>query len=361
MADDERRLQLGSVRLVRNPVLFRAAFAKYDDYSENGWSDAKHERIGKMGVITELRENGIVIVEFDDGQQYEFPDEAIGAQLTRWETIDNRRHFAFGELRSLVERMNDEEDVDAFDLLALDPESPPNPFISNHMRACVCFVVQLFVPIAVGVSLLYRIIIPEGHTGPPAWGNLCDIKESWTGERLTVKLINKFVASVLALYTYQFLNTRVYLWKMKPTYRLLKKNLSFAVMRRPVWSAIGVITNAVALAMCGVVSVIVIYSSETPIDTVLNSVALYFIVDIDDLLVDKYDFNRLKSAMTRILEASRADKDMAIATELPTKFRWLLMSVSKLLLVVKFLVLLSPVYIVTCKGLGFEPSNRVNV
>ncbi len=361
MAEEERRLTIGRVRLVENPVLFRAAFAKYDDYSLVGWSEAKHDRRGKTGDITKLSENDTVEVEFDDGERYEFPDEAIGTQLTRWQTIDTRRHFAFRELRSLVERMNNEEDVDAFDLLALDPWPADNPLVGNHMRACVCAIVQLLVPMAMGASLLYRIVLPEEHTGPPAWKNLCDVRESWTGDRLTVKLINKFVASMLALYTYQFLNTRVYLWKMKPTYRLLKKNLSFAVMVRPVWSAIGVITNAVALMACGLVSIIVIYSSETPIDTVLNSLALYFIVDIDDLLVDKYDYDRLKSAMTRILEASRADRDMQIATELPNKFRWLLMSVSKLLIVVKLVVLLSPVYIVTCKGLGFEPSTRLKM
>lgn len=62
-----------------------------------------------------------------------------------------------------------------------------------------------------------------------------------------------------------------------------------AVMSKPIWSAGGIITNAFPRALCRFASIIVCFHAESPTGTVLNAHTLFFIVDIDDLLVHKYN------------------------------------------------------------------------
>lgn len=263
--DGSSRLEVGNVRLLQNPIDFRAAFARFDDFSLNGWSEQKHQRIGAVGAITQLHPTDrTCTIHFDDGVEERYPYEAVANQLTRWKSGNIRRHRAVELLRAMVGRLNNEQDVDAFDMLALDPHAPHRPFAGNATRAAICAVIQICVPIALGASITYRILFPDEYEGTqPLWRNFCDLREAWRGQRLLLKLINKFVASTLLLYTYNFLETRTYHWKHKPTYQLLKDNHAFAVMEKPVWSAVGVITNGLALALCGFVNIIVIFFSDS--------------------------------------------------------------------------------------------------
>ena len=40
-------------------------------------------------------------------------------------------------------------------------------------------------------------------------------------------------------------------------------------------------------------SFVVIYVSESAFDVVLNAVALFFVVEMDDLMIDDYDYTRV--------------------------------------------------------------------
>jgi len=104
-------LEVGRVRLEENAERFRQAFQRFDQYTLNGWTQSKEARRGEEGVIIAFHENRTVAVEFDDGNELYFPEEAVAIQLKRWETVDERRHNAITELRGFVENMEDEQGI----------------------------------------------------------------------------------------------------------------------------------------------------------------------------------------------------------------------------------------------------------
>lgn len=150
---------------------------------------------------------------------------------------------------------------------------------------------------------------------------------------MIVNIVNKGIAVLLLLYTYNFLTARIYLWQHKPTYRLLKHGLGFA-------------------------TIIVCLYSESPLDTVLNALALFFIVDCDDLLVHKYDYIKFKSELSHVLESSKYDESLKVSMKTP-RFSNILKFVTGLLVVVRVFLLVSPAFILVCKlGVAFDSAGR---
>ena len=89
----------------------------------------------------------------------------------------------------------------------------------------------------------------------------------------------------------------------------------------------------------------------------LNSLALFFIFDIDDLIVDVFDYDRLKNALKPILEASQADESMRVTVDIK-RFGPILRAVSILLVIAKISVLLSVPYVAVCKiGIPIDSNN----
>lgn len=130
-------------------------------------------------------------------------------------------------------------------------------------------------------------------------------------------------------------------------------------MAMPIWSAIGIFANAFALALSGFANIIVCFYSESPLDTVLNVLALFFIVDCDNLIVSMYECFRFKNALLRIIEASQQDKDIKVSVELPRFLSSVLKFVTGLLIVVRVFLLVSPVFILVCKlGVPFDGDGR---
>mmetsp|Transcript_42433 Transcript_42433/g.68197 ORF Transcript_42433/g.68197 Transcript_42433/m.68197 type:complete len:282 (+) Transcript_42433:42-887(+) len=61
----------------------------------------------------------------------------------------------------------------------------------------------------------------------------------------------------------------------------------------PFWLFFGLYCNYFALIGAIYGSFLVIYLSESVLDVVLNAVALFFVVELDDLMIDKYDYERI--------------------------------------------------------------------
>jgi len=61
----------------------------------------------------------------------------------------------------------------------------------------------------------------------------------------------------------------------------------------PRWLFIGMYVNYFSLMSAILGSFIVIYVSESALDVVLNAVALFFVVEMDDLMIDEYDYQRV--------------------------------------------------------------------
>mmetsp|Transcript_9436 Transcript_9436/g.14457 ORF Transcript_9436/g.14457 Transcript_9436/m.14457 type:complete len:394 (-) Transcript_9436:128-1309(-) len=61
------------------------------------------------------------------------------------------------------------------------------------------------------------------------------------------------------------------------------------------WIAYGLTVNYITLISSFVISCLVVYNSETPLDMILNFVALYFIIDLDDEMVNFANFQDIQS------------------------------------------------------------------
>lgn len=61
----------------------------------------------------------------------------------------------------------------------------------------------------------------------------------------------------------------------------------------PRWLFVGLYVNYFSLMGAILGSFIVIYVSESALDVVLNAVALFFVVEMDDLMIDEYDYERI--------------------------------------------------------------------
>ena len=61
----------------------------------------------------------------------------------------------------------------------------------------------------------------------------------------------------------------------------------------PRWLFVGIYVNNFSLMGAIFGSVVVIYISESALDVVLNSVALFFVVEMDDLMIDDADYDRI--------------------------------------------------------------------
>lgn len=342
---NRQSLRKGRALLLSEDESFRDAFARFEDYSLNGWSEAKDSRCGMQASVVAVRRDRTVTVEFDDGYVDDFPFEAFAEQLTVWSKAERKRRYELRELRGMLARLEAETDIDAFDMVALEPEVPARLLAGNRTRAIICALVQMLVPILVGAFLVQEIVTSE-NGGPPRWDRMCNASRGW--DRAFPKVVNKLIGVVLLLYMYNFLESRHYHWISKPTCQLLFRGLVFRIMPQPAWCAIGLILNAFALSICGFVSVIVIYYSEDPLELVLNSFALFFIADIDDLLVDKFDFQRNKDRLKRALEHYRGNETLEVSSELPG-FHRALFTAHRLVDLVKVVLLFSPAYIIVCK------------
>ena len=72
----------GQAQLVSNEHAFRNAFMRFNGDRLNGWTPAKHALRGSVGTITRVFDDKTVTMIIN-GQQHDFPFEAIACQLTR--------------------------------------------------------------------------------------------------------------------------------------------------------------------------------------------------------------------------------------------------------------------------------------
>ena len=70
----------------------------------------------------------------------------------------------------------------------------------------------------------------------------------------------------------------------------------------PRWIIIGVYVNYLSLLGAILGSIIVIYVSESALDVVLNSVALFFVLEMDDLMIDDQDYNRICDFLRNMIQ-----------------------------------------------------------
>ena len=63
------------------------------------------------------------------------------------------------------------------------------------------------------------------------------------------------------------------------------------------WYIAGMYFNTISLFVTSVGAIVVIYNSNTPLEIILNALAIGFINDVDDLIVTKGDCREVESAV----------------------------------------------------------------
>eukprot|EP00483_Globobulimina_turgida_P007274 UN07288 len=56
------------------------------------------------------------------------------------------------------------------------------------------------------------------------------------------------------------------------------------------WLSLGIFINIFVLVISWVVSIVIIFISTNPMDMILNSIAIYFIIELDDMMVNRLDY-----------------------------------------------------------------------
>ena len=79
-------------------------------------------------------------------------------------------------------------------------------------------------------------------------------------------------------------------------------NIAFALSTCSEWLYLGLYANMFALIAAIYGSFLLIYSTEDGVWMVLNAVALYFIMDLDVMMVDPQDYARIKRFMKNDFE-----------------------------------------------------------
>lgn len=337
----------GEVQLIRDEEAFENAFSGHRRYSTFGWSKMKQLFCGMKGEVVYVDEDfKCVEMNMDDMPDVvSFPFEAVEKQISVVE--ETERADALLQLGILANRLEGAEGVDIFDLMALEPNVGSwLDLTSNRARALICGLVQLIVPIAVAVYLSSRALT-SNRMGYLELRALCKFNQGW--EDPLYKVLNKLVGFVMLIYVHAFINSKKYFWEHKPMNYLLEHQESiFQFICLPIWCAAGLMINTFVLAVIGLVSIIVVYLAEEPLELVLNSLALFFLADIDNYIVDAFDFDRVSPLVRNAWKQYKARPGLPVVKP-ALGYRWQIAVLKGLLNAVRIIVLFSPLYIVACK------------
>lgn len=208
---------------------------------------------------------------------------------------------------------------------------------------------QLVIPLLVGAFLLYTLLWPRAAEHVQ-WGNLCRVGFPRTGGQIFRKVVNRLVSAILLFYIYNFMHSQLYLMQQKPARVLLKDSLAFhpRIMPEAKWSVLGVVFNILSLSICGALSIIVIYVTEEPLEIVLNALAIFFLLEVDNILVDKPDFKANMPKLQGCLERSDDDPSLPVVVHFD-RFLYSVRAAEVFSGLVLRMLLVSPVYVLVCK------------
>ena len=336
----------GRIRIVANETELRQAFDEYDAFWWNAlkfvWSEEKLQYLGSEAEILSDDDISsslkIMIVNFDNGDKELYPFGAMAEQLTKTNQEQWERNFQLEQLTGLHRCFEARESVDCFHMLALEPDAPARRLRGNYARAIICVGMQLLLPLVVAYYVMEKTSSDDG--------GFCAVAVGWN--RPVEKVLNKMISFFVIWYIFNFLETQRHEWDSFPIHEMQSIGLMFTVVVKPIWSVIGVVINVLALTLSGLVSIIVVYNAENALELVLNSTALFFLVSVDNVLVDRYDFERTARRIRRFLNYVRLNNEIPIVYGYRRCHR-LVYYGSKLIDVVQLFLALSTGYVLVCK------------
>lgn len=272
-----------------------------------------------------------------------FPFDAIEEQLTVWDRDHLNRQMGLYALRGMVSCLEDQKETNVYDILSLCRRSS-----EPYTIAFLCLVLQLTIPIVLGCFLVADLVrfVPQENTR--RWRALC-VPISLCEWQLRCA-VNKISSVLLLVYTVRLIWGKWLLISSKPTIYLLQHGLAFdsRIMSNRGLNILGYFVNVYSLCACALVVLIVVYHSKEPLEIVLNSLAIFFVLDIDNLLVSKVDLAHHKARIQAYLD--RCVDDPSIPVIRKSRKLYLPFKLSRaLFILVSLLVFLSTGYVLYCK------------
>eukprot|EP01084_Bolivina_argentea_P282137 482893_1 len=126
------------------------------------------------------------------------------------------------------------------------------------------------------------------------------IRSNWDDKKLECRMSGAWdlrtMAILFSLYISVWIENMILNLKSQGLYEFPAYLPSFLANE---WVYIGLYSNAFTLMAATFGSFLLIYTADTTIDIVLNALALYFIVDLDNNLVDHVDYLRIATWMDK--------------------------------------------------------------
>lgn len=188
----------------------------------------------------------------------------------------------------------------------------------NLFRCWLCIAIQL-----VGVPL---VLASVWQTSEKSWCQMSD------------KYIEKILSFLLCLYI-NFVFWNFYFVIDHPSNLAMRyfDDSNEMLSCANTWYIAGMYINTIALFSTSVSGILIIYNSGTAVDIILNSLAIGFINEIDDLIVSKGDSKKVSGILTEEKDSFKGLKDIP-------KF-WMFLQICVVL----------PPLCLTCTLLGVSP------
>jgi len=177
------------------------------------------------------------------------------------------------DLRGAFMKRAQDKELDMYQVVSVWPTK------YNYIRACMCALIQLVIlPL-----VIVKIMTDKDSKGICA---MSPVSSNWE---------SKICASIFCMYL-NFIFWRFYREIVDDT---LMGKMGEGLMAgfANAWYIAGMYLNTISLFFTSAGSIVVIYNSDTPLDIILNALAIAFINDVDDLIVTKGDCREVESKM----------------------------------------------------------------
>ena len=124
-----------------------------------------------------------------------------------------------------------------------------------------------------------------------------------------------------------------------------------------IWVAIGFYANLMSLVLAWLCSALVVFASKDMLEMVLNSVAVLFIIDIDDLIVQGSDYDNVLLTLGSWASKSSASAALDKIAETLLKIQLLWSKPFVCTLIVTPLTMIPPLFTILCYGLSGYDEN----
>eukprot|EP01084_Bolivina_argentea_P087765 158514_1 len=193
------------------------------------------------------------------------------------------------DANDIIELISDyaenEEYFDIYQICAFDAENDKKHYKSSISKALLCLILQL-------PSIIF-IIYGEMSGSDKTWCN--NLNED--GKDFGI-IVSKCLAFGYSLYVSFYIED--YIQNKKRGMRCI--NLT-DLSNKPAflngnWLRIGGYYNDFASYCATIASYMIIFLAESQIDLVLNALALFFLIEVDDLLVGQFDYHKIFNLST---------------------------------------------------------------